>query len=142
MEARKKSKKSKQSVELQKWSETKAKVYKLQRSKETLEEKCRTLELSMAQLKPVVDAKKAKYEKFKDEYEALNPNETEVEDGLEKDCKCKKGKVGRVFFVVGLVIVLCAVSFAVGMERVYLLRFYGRRCDRSKRSKENERSFF
>ena len=32
-----------------------------------------------------------------------------------KDCKCKKGKVGRVFFVVGLVIVLCAVSFAVGM---------------------------
>jgi len=63
----------------------KDKVYKLQRSKETLEEKCRTLELSMAQLKPVVDAKKAKYEKFKDEYEALNPNETEVEDGLEKD---------------------------------------------------------
>ena len=61
----------------------------------------------------------AKEEKEKKVKKVKETKEVEVKEEHEcacgKDCKCKKGKVGRVFFVVGLVIVLCAVSFAVGM---------------------------
>ena len=61
----------------------------------------------------------AKEEKEKKAKEVKETKEVEVKEEHEctcgKDCKCKKGRVGRVFFVVGLVIVLCAVFFAVGM---------------------------
>lgn len=61
----------------------------------------------------------AKEEKEKKAKEIKETKEVEVKEEHEcacgKDCKCKKGRVGRVFFVVGLVIVLCAVFFAVGM---------------------------
>ena len=61
----------------------------------------------------------AKEEKEKKVKEVKETKEVEVKEehkcACGKDCKCKKGRVGRVFFVVGLVIVLCAVFFAVGM---------------------------
>lgn len=45
--------------------------------------------------------------------EKVNKKKHECKCG--EECNCKKGKTGRVFFVIGLVIVLCAISFAVGI---------------------------
>lgn len=70
-------------VALQK--EYRDKVYKSERTLRLLEEKCHTLEIALAQLKPVVEAKKAKYEKIKDEYAELNPNEDTNNAGVEKE---------------------------------------------------------
>ena len=53
------------------------KLLTLQKESRTLSEKCHNLEISLAKLKPVVEAKKAKYEKLKDEYAQLHPNEDE-----------------------------------------------------------------
>lgn len=64
--------------------EQKEKMYVLEKEANSWLEKYRDSQLAIAQLQPVLDAKKAKYDKLKDEYESLNPNDENQEE-VEKD---------------------------------------------------------
>lgn len=66
-------------------SELKEKLYALDRQYREVEEKRHNCEISIAHLKPVLDSKKAKFEKQKDEYEELNPEANEEGSEVEKD---------------------------------------------------------
>lgn len=68
-------------------SETlKTRLYERDRKKRELEEKVVQMQLALAQLQPVLDAKKAKYDKLKDEYEELDPDHLEgANEEVEKD---------------------------------------------------------
>lgn len=60
-------------------------LYEKDRIRQENEEKMMQTQLSLAKLQPVMEAKKAKYEKLKDQYEELNPNQIEQEEGIETD---------------------------------------------------------
>lgn len=61
------------------------KLYALDKEENEVSQKVMETQLAIAQLKPVVEAKKAKYEKLNDEYEELNPSNKEIEDSDFKD---------------------------------------------------------
>lgn len=65
--------------------EMKEKLYGLNRQKREFGEKSHNAEISLAHLKPVLEAKKAKFEKQRDEYEELNPQAIEEGTEVEKD---------------------------------------------------------
>lgn len=60
-------------------------LYALDRDENAISQKVMETQLALAQLKPVVEAKKAKYEKLHDEYEEINPDNHEVEDDFKDE---------------------------------------------------------
>ncbi|NBK98517.1 MAG: chromosome segregation protein SMC [Erysipelotrichia bacterium] len=67
------------------FEQVKSKLNIQDRQKREVDDKIVQMQLAMAQLQPVLDAKKAKYDKLKDEYEQLNPEHLENEEAVETD---------------------------------------------------------
>ncbi len=65
-------------------AQLKDELYDLDRQQQATQQQRMTMQIDIAKLQPVLDAKKAKYEKLKDEYEELNPDD-QAQAGLEKD---------------------------------------------------------
>lgn len=65
--------------------EISVKLHDKEKSKNEIRDKLVQSQLALAQLLPVLDAKKAKYNKLKDEYEELNPDQLENDEGMIED---------------------------------------------------------